>query len=184
MKIGVGKKSFRRAARYVDWSLNLDLFAIHTSIHTPNTDSRVYTNANSSYIVLSLRWIVSISKQNEILADETRCLPITKISPPTKKKETLQLCLNSSRGDDCRHRSTKVEVLISSSLERTAKSSQKEKKKREKKKKMYEKNERVRRFIPNPKKKKKKCAKCRGANCILFFFYIPCSRESRGKERT
>ena len=128
MKIGVEKKSFRRAARYVDWSLNLDLFAIHTSIHIHRTQTVVYTNGNSSYIVLSSRWIVSISKQNEILADETRCLPITKISPPTKKKETLQLCLNSSRGDDCRHRSTKVEVLISSSLEKNSQKFPKRKK--------------------------------------------------------
>lgn len=33
------EKSFRRAARYVDWSLNLDLFAIHTFMYTPNTYS-------------------------------------------------------------------------------------------------------------------------------------------------
>lgn len=104
------EKSFRRAARYVDWSLNLDLFAIHTSIYTPNT-IQLYTNANSPYIVLSRGGSFRFRSRTKFSQTKHGVFQSRKFLLLRKRKKTTAL-LYSSHDDECRHRSTKVDVSM------------------------------------------------------------------------
>lgn len=161
------EKSFRRAARYVDWSLNLDLFAIHTSMYTSNTYS--YTRMQIlRTLFLSRGGSFRFRSRTKFSQTKHGVFQSRKFLLLRKRKKTTAL-LYSSDDDECRHWSTKVDVSMNL---------------RKKEKLLGGKARNRNSETVYSECPKKKHAKYRGAKCILFFFYIPRSRESRGKERT
>lgn len=165
------EKSFRRAARYVDWSLNLDLFAIHTFMYTPNTYSYTRMQILRTLFYLAVDPFDFGAERN---SRRRNTVSSNRENFSFYEKEKTTALLYSSHDDECRHRSTKVDV----SMNPRKKNCKKYLKKRGGKARNRN-SETVYSECP-----KKKHAKYRGAKCILFFFYIPRSRESRGKERT
>lgn len=157
------EKSFRRAARYVDWSLNLDLFAIHTSMYTPNTYSYTRMQILRTLFYLAVDPFDFEAERN---SRRRNTVSSNRENFSFYEKEKTTALLYSSHDDECRHRSTKVDVSMNPRKKKLQKVFRKRGGGGSEKPKV------VKRFIPNVQRRNMQNIEAQSVSCFSFTFHV------------